>query len=122
MRRTLMQIFVKGSAEAVKFYQRAFDAPLVVGYKNNDGSYMHAELDVYGQILAVSEEDNNRTNGNRMQFCLHFENDEKDKLTRAYDVLAENAQEICDPLGPCAYSPHMASLIDRFGIFWCIFS
>ena len=117
-----MQIYVKGSAEAIKFYQKAFDAPLVAAYQNDDGTYMHAELDVYGQILAVSEEDSNRTFGNRMQFCLHFQSDEKDKVTKAYNVLAENALEICDPLGPCSYSPHMASLIDRFGIFWCIFT
>ncbi|MHB0874494.1 MAG: VOC family protein [Anaerolineae bacterium] len=122
MRRTLMQIYVKGSDEAVKFYQSAFDAPLVAAYRNDDGTYMHAELDVYGQVLAVSEEDNNRKIGNGMQFCLHFDNDEKDKVTKAYDILAEDALEIREPLGPCSYSPHMASLIDRFGVFWCIFS
>lgn len=122
MKRTLMQVYVKGSAEAVRFYQRAFDAPLVAAYANDDGSYMHAELDVYGQILAVSEEDDRRATGNRMQFCLHFDRGEADRVTRAYDVLAEGALEIDAPLGPCSFSPHMASLVDRFGVFWCIFS
>lgn len=122
MKRTLMQIYVKGSAEAVRFYQSAFDAPLVAAYRNDDGTYMHAELDVYGQILAVSEAGANQALGNRMQFCLHFENHEQDKVTKAYEVLKQNALAIDAPLGPCPFSPHMASLIDRFGIFWCIFA
>lgn len=122
MKRTLMQIYVKGSCEAVKFYRRAFDAPLVAAYQNDDGTYMHAELDVYGQILAVSEAGDDRTIGNGMQFCLHFEGNEQDKVTKAYDVLSENALKIDAPLGPCSYSPHMASLIDRYGVFWCVFS
>ena len=57
-----------------------------------------------------------------MQFCLHFESGEKDKVTKAYEILAENAEKIDYPLGPCSYSPHMASLIDKFGIYWCIFT
>jgi len=122
MKRTLMQVYIKGSAEAVGVYQRAFNAPLVAGYKNDDGTYMHAEIDVDGQILAVSEEFQSGNAGNKMQFCLHYKNDEKDKVTKAYNVLIEGAQKIYDPLGPCSYSPHMAAFVDKFGIFWCIFS
>jgi uncharacterized glyoxalase superfamily protein PhnB len=53
----MMQIYVKNNIEAVKFYQRAFDAPLAAEYKSGDGAYYeHAELDLFGQILAVSED------------------------------------------------------------------
>ena len=123
MKRTLMQIYVKDSIEAVEFYRRAFDAALVADHKNESGTYYeHAELDVFGQILAVAEDLGDRPNGNKMQFCLHFGNDEKDKVTRAYDILMENAESIDHPLGYCSYSPHMASLIDKYGIYWCIFT
>jgi PhnB protein len=123
MKRTLMQIYVKESIKAVEFYQKAFDAPLVSDNKNEIGTYYeHAELDVYGQILAVAEDLENREYGGRMQFCLHFGSDKREKVTKAYDVLAESAVNIDYPLGPCSYSPHMASLTDRFGIYWCIFT
>ena len=122
MKRTLMQVYVKGSQEAVAFYRRAFDAPLVVGYQNDDGAYMHAELDVCGQILAVSEAGDGLSIGNQMQFCLHYESGEADKVRKAYEVLTEDARKIDAPLGPCPFSPLMASLVDRFGIFWCIFT
>jgi len=121
MKRTLMQIYVKGSVEAVELYQKAFNAKLGTSYKNSDDSYMHAELDVYGQILAISEH-NDRTVGNQMQFCLHFNGDEKGKVTKAYDVLKNEAQKIDAPLGACDFSPYMASLVDKFGIYWCIFT
>jgi PhnB protein len=122
MKRIFMQVYVKGSEEAVKFYRRAFDAPLVVAYQNDDSAYIHAELDVYGQILAVCEADDNLSIGNQMQFCLHFESDERDKVAKAYEVLLEVARRTYGPLGPCPFSPYMASLVDKFGIFWCIFT
>lgn len=46
----------------------------MISYPHSDGTYMHAELDVYGQILALSEaqKDEERISGTTMQFCLHF--------------------------------------------------
>jgi PhnB protein len=116
-----MQIYVNGSVEAVKFYQNAFDAELGFNGKNPEGEYMHAELDLFGQILAVSESNGN-TIGDNMQFCLHFQKDEKDIVTKAYDVLKNDAKKINQPPGPCAFSPYMTSLIDKFGVYWCIFT
>lgn len=122
MKRTLMQIYVKDSVKAAEFYQKAFDAPLLCGFKDEHGAYEHSELDIYGQILAISESRRDETSGNKMQFCLHFESGEKDKVTKAYEILAEDAEKIDCPLGVCSYSPHMASLIDKFGVYWCIFT
>lgn len=128
MLRTLMQVYVKGSAEAVKLYQSAFDAALVSAYKNEDGSYYHSELDVYGQILAVAEasssgtlSDEPRASGTIMQFCLHFRKEEIDLVKKAYEKLKVNGQ-VLFPLGPCDYCECMADLIDPFGVRWCIFA
>lgn len=121
MHRTLMQIYVRRSDKAVRLYQKAFDADLTASYTNEDGTYMHAELDIYGQILAVSEADNEeRITGNTMQFCLHFGKGKEEKVKKAYDVLKEGAK-IIYPLGPCNYSVLMADLVDRYGVRWCIF-
>lgn len=119
MKRSLMQIYVRGSVEAVAFYQRAFDAPLVASYRDADGAFMHAEIDIEGQILAVAEA-SGKAAGNNMQFCLQFGAGKEDVVRRAYEVLAEGAA-VDWALGPCDYSPLMVSLIDRFGIYWCLF-
>lgn len=117
----MMQVYVNGSVEAAKFYQKAFDAKLVCEHKNEDGSYLHAELDVYGQIVAISEVEGEKVVGDTMQFCFHFGKDKQDKVEKAYEVLKEGAK-ITFPLGPCFFSPCMAGLIDKFGISWCIFA
>lgn len=121
MLRTMMQMYVKGSSEALKFYQKAFDAELVCEYKNDDGSYMHAELDAFGQVLAISEAVDESVSGNAMQFCFHFGEPEIDRVKHAYEVLKDGAQ-ISHPLGKCSYSKCMFALIDKFGVSWCLFA
>ncbi len=122
MLRSMMQVYVKGSIEAVRLYQKAFDAKLVSEHKNDDGSYLHAELDIYGQILALSEsvEDQNIA-GNTMQFCLHFGEADKELVVKAFRELEQDAL-IFSPLGPCFFSSCMVSFIDKFGVNWCLFA
>lgn len=128
MLRSMMQVYVKGSKEAVALYQKAFDAKLISEYKNDDGSYYHSELDVYGQILAVSEAsysgtfaDEARTTGNIMQFCLHFGDEEIENVKKSFEILKTDSQ-ILFPLGPCDYSKCLVDLIDKFGVRWCLFA
>ena len=116
-----MQIYVKDSIEAVTFYQKAFNVELGYNVKNDDVGYIHAELDIFGQVLAIAESNENTT-GNNMQFCLHFHDNEKDIVSKIYEVLKIDARHIDYPLGECIYSPHMASLIDKYGVNWCLFT
>lgn len=120
MKRTLMQIYVKGSAEAVEVYKGAFDAALGFNVKNPDGTYYHSELDVDGQIIAVAEASDESITGNTMQFCLQYGEGEDDKVEKAYEVLKKEAK-ILFPLGPCDFSPYMADFIDKYGVRWCLF-
>jgi len=117
----MMQMYVKGSVEAVRLYIKAFDAKPGCEYRNDDGSYMHSELNAFGQILAVSEAADDIVCGNNMQFCFHFEKSEVENVKKAYGVLKDCAK-IVSPLGPCSYSPCMFALIDKFGINWCLFA
>lgn len=122
MTRTLMQVYVKGSAKAVELYQEAFGCPIVSSYLTADGQgYYHCELNVYGQILAVSEGGAEAVTGSTMQFCLHFSPEEGEAVERAYRALTPGG-EILVPLGPCDYSSSMADFIDPFGVRWCIFT
>ena len=125
MERTLMQIYTKGSAEAVETYKKAFDAVLGYNVKNEDGTFYHSELNVYGQIISVAErdaKDGEGITGNTMQFCLQFSKGEENLVKKAYDVLTDNADaKVLFPLGPCDYTTYMADLIDCFGVRWCLF-
>lgn len=127
MKRSMLQTYVHGSDKAVALYQQAFNAALVSSYPNADGTFYHAELDVYGQILAVSEAGGasaqrkaDRVTGNTMQFCLHFGEGNEARLQKAADTLKDGAK-ILVALNPCEYSPLMTDFIDRFGVRWCLF-
>ncbi|MCL2446735.1 MAG: VOC family protein [Oscillospiraceae bacterium] len=122
LNRSFLGISVRGIG-AVEFYQKAFDAKLVSEHKNDDGTYMHAELDVYGQVIAIQEiwpRDMDLITGTIMQFNLHFASGKQAIVEKAYEVLKEDAQ-INFPLGECFFSPLMFGLIDKYGVNWCVF-
>ncbi len=120
MLRTLMQVYVKGSVEAVNMYQKAFNAQILGLYPDDNGGYMHSELDAFGQIIAVSEQTETVTIGNTMQFCFQLGDGGEAHVKKAYEVLKDGAV-VHIPIGPCDYSPCMFSLVDKFGVSWCLF-
>ena len=126
MYRSMMQVFVKESDKALEFYRDAFNAELLCSYPNPEGLIMHSELDVYGQILAVSElmEENQMgekpETGNTMMFCLHFGAGKEAVVQKIYDLLKDGAKFL-SPLEKCDYSPLNAHIVDKFGVRWCIF-
>ncbi|MDD4796246.1 MAG: VOC family protein, partial [Eubacteriales bacterium] len=88
---------------------------------------LHCELDLYGQVLALSERNDANAvhsrqtiTGNTMQFCLHFGEGNAACVEKAYDALKTDATVLV-PLAPCAFSPLMAALIDPYGVSWCLF-
>lgn len=102
-------------------YQKAFNATIGSDWRNPDGSCSHVELNAYGQVLAVSEATDDITVGNNMQFCLHFNQNEAEKVKHAYEVLKTGAK-IVSPIGACSFSECNFALIDQFGVNWCIFN
>ena len=116
----MMQVCVKGSDEAAWMYQKAFDAQMIASYKNDDGTYMHAELDVQGEIIALTEATDQAIMGNTMQFCFHYGEGNESAIERAYEILKADGK-ILYPLGECSYSPLMMAVIDKFGVSWCLF-
>jgi PhnB protein len=119
----MFQLYVNGSIEAVELYKNAFDAKVISEYRNEDGSYMHAELDVFGQTVALAEalpEAGERIAGTTMQLCFHISKDEEQFVKKAYEFLKEDAL-INFPLGESFFSPLMFGLIDKFGVNWNLF-
>ncbi|WP_055668849.1 VOC family protein [Desnuesiella massiliensis] len=123
MKRAMMQIYTKGSGEAVELYLKAFNATLGFNVKSSDDTFYHAELDICGHILAIAEANDDmdkRITGNSMQFCFHYGEGNEDMINQAYEILKEGS-EILFPLGPCDFSPLCADFIDKFGVRWCLF-
>lgn len=120
MLRSMMQVYVKGSFEAVELYKKAFNATVSNEHKDESGNYMHAEINAYDQVIAISEANDKIILGNTMQFCFHFGEGNEETVKNAYNVLKEDAN-ITYPLGPCFYSPCMFGLVDKFGVSWCLF-
>ena len=116
----MMQVFVKGSKEALELYKKAFNADVLCEYPDGNGGYMHAEINAYGQVIAISEIEEEVNPRNTMMFCFDFGEGGEDKVRRAYEVLKENAIA-CSPIGKCDYSPCQFVLTDKFGVVWCIF-
>jgi len=123
MHRSMMQVYVKESNKAFEFYQKAFDAKDAGRYYNSDGTTLaHSELDIYGQIFAVTELiDDDVITGNTMQFCLEFGEGKEEIVKKAYEFLKEDARKFDCLIGPCDWSPCMFSLVDKFGVHWCVF-
>ena len=123
MKRTMMQVYVKGSVEAVELYLKAFNATLGFNVKSSEDTFYHSELDICGHTLAVAEANDGidkRITGNTMQFCFHYGEGNEDKVKQAYEILKEGSQ-ILVPLGPCDFSALCADFIDKFGVRWCLF-
>ncbi len=127
MFRSILQIYVKGSDEAFEFYKKAFEAK--IGFQDIDekGTVIHRELDVCGQAIAVGEAHditraggNKRFTGNTMQFCIQFGEGQENKVHRAYETLLEGS-EIITPFGELFFSPCGVELIDKYGVWWCLF-
>lgn len=123
MKRAMMQIYVKGSVEAVELYIKAFNATLGFNVKRTDNTFYHSELDICGHVLAVSEANDTMDKsitGNTMQFCFHYGEGNEESVKQAYEILKEGSK-ILFPLGPSDFSSLCADFIDKFGVRWCLF-
>ncbi len=121
MKRSMMQVFVKESFEALRLYKQAFDGEILCEYSHENGNgYMHAELNAYGQVIAVSEITEDVIMGNTMMFCFEFGEGGEALVKKAYEVLKTGAK-VKNPPEKCDYSPCQCVLTDKFGVTWCLF-
>lgn len=123
-----LQVYVKGSVAAVALYQKAFGAALGYHVLNDDGTFMHAELEVDGKpILAVSESANDigwrllKEYSPSVYPTMNFGVTLADEgaVKQAYDALSEGGV-ILLPLGRLPWSDCCANVVDRFGVFWYV--
>ena len=117
---TLISTYVNGSDEAIELYQKAFEAELgyTIPSEENDCKYYHAELNIYGQTLAIAEakyalkfyesvispteecvkllSQTERITGNTMEICIYYDKGSTDKIKQAYEVLREGSVAIIE--------------------------
>lgn len=121
MKRTMFQVYVTGCDDAIELYRKAFQGTVDAVYRHPEtGKIEHAEMTAFGQCIAFSESPVTSSSGSTMQFCFHFGEGHEAEVQRAYEVLKEGAK-IESPMGPVEWSPCMFSLIDSFGVNWCLF-
>jgi len=119
-------LYVKNSVEAVEFYIEAFRMTLGYNAKNNDGSFLHAELLKGGKsIFAVSENNDEEivrsmlaAKRPSMSYGIDLDND--DELIHAYKILVEGGH-ILRELGALPWSPCSADIVDKYGVCWYIY-
>jgi len=123
------QVYVKGSVDAVAFYQRAFDWTIGMNFKNPDGTYAHASL-MSGEreVLAVAEDGNPATrtvslDGKWPAMAFNCAGlNSREAVDRAYDVLSEGARTTSNPGGPASvpWNEYCFTLVDKFGVYWWV--
>jgi len=120
MKRSMMQVYIKDSAEAIPFYENAFNAKILCDHRHENGTVAHAELDVFGQIFAICETlESEVITGNAIQFCLHFGEGKEEIVRNIIGKLSDGGKFTYH--GSTDWSPLMAGIIDKFGVNWCIF-
>jgi uncharacterized glyoxalase superfamily protein PhnB len=55
----MMQIYVQNSELALELYQNAFDEKILCDHRHENGTVAHAEIDIFGQVFAICETQEN---------------------------------------------------------------
>jgi len=117
----MWQLNLRNCEEAMAFYQKAFDATIDCVYWNEAKTKIeHAEMRAFGQCLAFSEQPEEIVPGNTIQLCFHFQEGQEDTIRKAYDVLKEGALRDWG-LGPCDWGSLIFTMVDKYGVYWCVF-
>ncbi len=123
------QIYVKNSAEAVAFYQKAFNWTIGMNFKRPDGTYEHASLLFRErEVLAVAEDANDTSSPEIqdgkwpvMSFnCYNLKS--REAVDQAYAVLSKGARDTKNPNGPMPlpWNEYCFYLVDKFGVHWWV--
>jgi PhnB protein len=118
-------MIVKGAAQALEFYKRAFDAQELFRVTDPDGVVRHAEFKIGDSPFMLTDENRefpdwlgpNSRGGASMHIYLYVE-DCDGVFARA---ISAGAREI-NPMGDKAYGDRSGGLADPFGHVWWISS
>ena len=115
-------LVVKGAAEAIEFYTKAFGATEMMRMPGPGGKIMHAELKIGNSVLMLSDENPERgylspaSRGGNTSSVM-FYTDDVDAAFR--NAIAAGAKETT-PVTDMFWGDRMGNLTDPFGHSWAI--
>lgn len=119
-------LYVCNSVEAAQTYCDAFNMTIGYNVKNEDGTYLHAEIERTGQCgFAVSESGDLETRASMITarqptMSLGLSLDSNAQLEHAFEVLSAGGHVLRE-LGPLPWTPLSADLVDRYGVCWYLY-
>ena len=119
-------LYVNNSVDAVAFYCDAFNMQIGYNAKNNDGTYLHAEIEKDGHSIFAISESNEKVLQKAMLeteqpiTSLGVNLDTDEELMHAFEILSEGGH-VLRPLGKLPWSPCSADLVDKYGVCWYIY-
>ena len=115
-------LVIKGAAEAIEFYKKAFGAAEIVRMPGPDGRVMHAEVKIGNSMLMLSDENPERGHlspatrgGNTSSVMLYT--DDVDAVFKT--AVAAGARADMPPTD-MFWGDRMGNLTDPFGHSWAI--
>ena len=115
-------LVIKGAAEAIEFYKRAFGATEVVRMPGPGGRIMHAEVKIGNSMLMLSDENPERgffspsTTGKATSSIMLYTDDVDATFKRAVSAGAKGDQAPTDMF----WGDRMANITDPFGHTWTV--
>ena len=115
-------LVVKGAAEAIEFYAKAFGATEMMRMPGPGGRIMHAELKIGNSVLMLSDENPERgylspaSRGGHTSSVMFYTDDVDATFKKA---IAAGAKETT-PVTDMFWGDRMGNLTDPFGHSWAI--
>ena len=115
-------LIIKGAAEAIEFYKKAFGAVETIRMPGPGGRIMHAEVKIGNTMLMLSDENTERgylspaTRGGATSSVMFYTDDVDATFKKA---LAAGAKQESAPTD-MFWGDRMGNLIDPFGHTWAI--
>jgi PhnB protein len=115
-------LIVKGAAQAIEFYKRAFDAEEVMRLAMPDGKVAHAEIRIGGAVVMLADEApqwkawSPQTIGDTACSLMLYVDDVDAAFKRALEAGASQTMEVADQF----YGDRTGGLKDPFGHKWTL--
>ncbi len=113
-------LMVKGAAQAIDFYKKAFGATEIMRFPGPDGKVAHAEIKIGDSTIMMADEtDANRgpqtAGGSPVSLMLYV-----DDVDKTFKQAVSSGAKSTRPVADQFYGDRMGTLTDPFGHTWSI--
>ena len=115
-------LFIRGAAEAIEYYKRAFGAEEVFRMPGPDGKIMHAEIQIGDSRVMLADENPemgvvspSSLNGTSASFMIYVED-----VDASFEQAIAAGGEVYRPVADQFYGDRSGCLTDPFGHIWTI--